>query len=97
MFGLPIAQYRQRPQLERAPHAGPSPGEGEGREHAAVHELVHARWRERDVVALVRQGYTNKEVAETLFVSVKAVEYHMGNIFSKLSIRSRRELRAPRM
>ncbi len=52
--------------------------------------------RERDVVALVRQGYTNKEVAETLFVSVKAVEYHMGNIFSKLGIRSRRELRGPR-
>lgn len=50
--------------------------------------------RERDVVALVRQGYTNREVAETLFVSVKAVEYHMGNIFSKLGIKSRRELRA---
>ena len=49
--------------------------------------------RERDVVALVRQGYTNREVAETLFVSIKAVEYHMGNIFSKLGIRSRRELR----
>ena len=52
--------------------------------------------RERDVVALVRQGYTNREVADTLFVSVKAVEYHMGNIFSKLGIRSRRELRGPR-
>ena len=51
--------------------------------------------RERDVVALVRQGYTNREVAETLFVSVKAVEYHMGNIFAKLGIRSRRELRSP--
>jgi DNA-binding CsgD family transcriptional regulator len=49
--------------------------------------------RERDVVALVRQGYTNREVAETLFVSIKAVEYHMGNIFSKLGISSRRQLR----
>jgi DNA-binding NarL/FixJ family response regulator len=45
------------------------------------------------VVALVQQGYTNREVAATLFVSTKAVEYHMGNIFSKLGIRSRRELR----
>jgi hypothetical protein len=34
---------------------------------------------------LVRQGYTNREIAATLFVSVKAVEYHMGNIFSKLA------------
>ncbi len=58
--------------------------------------IVELTERERDVVALVRQGYTNREIAETLFVSVKAVEYHMGNIFSKLGIRSRRELRRPR-
>ncbi len=58
--------------------------------------VVELTERERDVIALVRQGYTNREVAETLFVSVKAVEYHMGNIFSKLGIRSRRELRGPR-
>lgn len=51
--------------------------------------------RERDVIALVQQGYTNREVAETLFVSTKAVEYHMGNIFAKLGIRSRRELLRP--
>jgi DNA-binding CsgD family transcriptional regulator len=65
-------------------------------ERPALAPAVELTERERDVVALVRQGYTNKEVAETLFVSVKAVEYHMGNIFSKLGIRSRRELRSPR-
>ena len=62
----------------------------------SIMPVVELTERERDVVALVRQGYTNREVAETLFVSVKAVEYHMGNIFSKLGIRSRRELRGPR-
>jgi DNA-binding CsgD family transcriptional regulator len=49
--------------------------------------------RERDVVALVRRGLTNREVAAELYVSEKAVEYHLGNVYAKLGIRSRRELR----
>jgi DNA-binding CsgD family transcriptional regulator/tetratricopeptide (TPR) repeat protein len=49
--------------------------------------------REHDVAALVRRGLTNKEVAASLYVSSKAVEYHLGNIYAKLGISSRRELR----
>jgi DNA-binding CsgD family transcriptional regulator/tetratricopeptide (TPR) repeat protein len=49
--------------------------------------------RENDVVALVAKGMTNREVAAELYVSEKAVEYHLRNIFGKLGIRSRRELR----
>jgi DNA-binding NarL/FixJ family response regulator len=37
---------------------------------------------------------TNREVASSLYVSEKAVEYHLSNIFGKLGIRSRRELPA---
>ncbi len=50
--------------------------------------------RERDVVALVAQGLTNREAAAELYISDKAVEYHLGNVYGKLGIRSRRELRA---
>ncbi len=50
--------------------------------------------RERDVAALVSKGLTNREVAAQLYVSGKAVEYHLGNIYGKLGVRSRRELRA---
>ncbi len=49
--------------------------------------------RERDVAALVAQGRTNKQVAAELYISAKAVEYHLGNIFPKLGIRSRHEIR----
>lgn len=50
--------------------------------------------REQDVASLVATGMTNKEVAAELYVSSKAVEYHLRNIFGKLGIGSRRELRA---
>ena len=49
--------------------------------------------REEDVVALVRQGHTNKEVAAALFLTVKTVEYHLRNIYAKLGFASRSELR----
>jgi DNA-binding CsgD family transcriptional regulator len=42
---------------------------------------------------LAKEGYTNKEIAEHLYVSVKAVEYHLRNAYAKLGISSRRELR----
>ena len=50
--------------------------------------------RERVVARLVADGATNREVAAQLYVSVKGIEYHLGNIFAKLAISSRRELRS---
>jgi DNA-binding CsgD family transcriptional regulator len=50
--------------------------------------------REQDVAALVSKGMTNREVAAELYVSTKAVEYHLRNIYGKLSVTSRNELRA---
>jgi DNA-binding CsgD family transcriptional regulator len=49
--------------------------------------------RERDVAHLVGRGMTNREVGAELFVSAKTVEYHLGRIFAKLDITSRRQLR----
>jgi DNA-binding CsgD family transcriptional regulator len=48
--------------------------------------------REQDVAALVAKGMTNSEVATELYISKKAVEYHLRNIFGKLGITSRRQL-----
>ena len=50
--------------------------------------------RERDVAVLVAQGMSNPEVADHLYVSRKAIEFHLGNIYGKLGITSRRELRS---
>ncbi len=39
-------------------------------------------------------GKTNREIAQALFVTVKAVQWHLGNTYRKLQIRSREELPA---
>ncbi len=44
------------------------------------------------VASLAARTMTNREIAETLFVSQKTVETHLSNAFGKLGISSRREL-----
>ena len=48
--------------------------------------------RELRVAALVAKGATNRDVAQTLYVTPKTVEVHLSNTYRKLGIRSRREL-----
>lgn len=48
--------------------------------------------RERQVVKLVGEGRTTREIADALLISVKTVERHRSNIFSKLGVKDRVEL-----
>jgi DNA-binding CsgD family transcriptional regulator len=47
---------------------------------------------ERRIVLLARDGSTNREIAESLWLSVKTVEMHLGHAYRKLGVSSRREL-----
>jgi DNA-binding CsgD family transcriptional regulator len=47
---------------------------------------------ERRVAELAASGMTNREIAQTLFVTPKTVDYHMRHVFQKLNLSSRREL-----
>jgi DNA-binding CsgD family transcriptional regulator len=42
--------------------------------------------REREVLALIAEGRTNREIGERLFISQKTVGVHVGNILSKLRV-----------
>jgi DNA-binding NarL/FixJ family response regulator len=48
--------------------------------------------RETEVVKLVAESYTNREIAETLVISEKTVDRHRSNILEKLGMRDRVEL-----
>gem|GEM_PF-1847423 len=50
--------------------------------------------RELDVLAGIRRGDTNAEIAATLYLSPKTVEHHVGRILGKLGVRTRAEAAA---
>ncbi len=50
--------------------------------------------RENEVLALVAQGYSNKEIADHLPLSYETVRTHLKNIYEKLHVRSRTEAAA---
>jgi DNA-binding CsgD family transcriptional regulator len=57
---------------------------------AAVVELTA---QEAQIARLVREGLSNPEISTQLYLSPRTVEWHLGNVFTKLDIRSRRQLR----
>jgi DNA-binding CsgD family transcriptional regulator len=50
--------------------------------------------KEQAVARLVAEGLSNREAAAELYLSAKAIEYHLANIFAKVGITSRRQLPA---
>ena len=79
-FLYPAAVQRADPRLPRARARGEAPPDD---------PLTP---RETEVVKLVAEGYTSREIAETLVISEKTVERHRANILEKLGMRDRVEL-----
>ena len=61
----------------------------QGSEAAGIEKLTP---RERDVVNLIARGYTYRETAARMEISVKTLETHLRHIFDKLGVASRHEL-----
>jgi DNA-binding NarL/FixJ family response regulator len=60
-------------------------------ESIGSHPVEALSEREVEVLRLLGQGFTNKDIAQTLILSVRTVEAHLRNIYGKLGVRSRTE------
>jgi DNA-binding NarL/FixJ family response regulator len=80
------AVIRQFVANEEAPAAQAPVSAGRERERSPLSQ------REREIVALVAQGFKNKEMAEKMFISEQTVKNHLHNIFDKLGVSDRLEL-----
>src|SRR5690242_19987239 len=83
-----IRQFVANEEAPQAPPPPPPPTSGsQGRER----ERSPLSQREREIVALVAQGFKNKEMAEKMFISEQTVKNHLHNIFDKLGVSDRLE------
>ena len=55
-------------------------------------ELDKLSQREREVLKLIARGYSYKEVAKELFISIKTVETHVSSVLRKLQLSNRHQL-----
>jgi DNA-binding CsgD family transcriptional regulator len=86
-----VESLGRRARIELAP--APSPANGTAREAApdtGLHRLGLTP-REREVLALVADGRTNRQIAEALFISAKTASVHVSNILAKLGVANRAE------
>jgi DNA-binding CsgD family transcriptional regulator/tetratricopeptide (TPR) repeat protein len=98
---LPSVALRSAGQSARAPGPAPSPGVPvmaspiaaafAGGAPSRPEPAFGLSNREREVLALIVEGRTNREIGERLFISQKTVGVHVGNILAKLGVSGRVE------
>jgi non-specific serine/threonine protein kinase len=63
----------------------------QSRENPPEVELSTLTEREREVLALLADGLSNKAIAARLYLSVRTVDGHLSNLYSRLGVRSLRK------
>ena len=90
---LAAVSPRARPDAAAAARAA-APAAEEEAPAPAAEDPFGLTPRERQVLALVAEGRTNREIGEVLFMAEKTASVHVSRILSKLDVRSRTEAAA---
>jgi DNA-binding NarL/FixJ family response regulator len=83
-----LERLAQRARLDLAPPGQPA------EETSGLAELLGLTPREAEVLGLVARGYTNRQIAAALVISVKTASVHVSHILEKLDARNRVEAAA---
>jgi len=78
--------YCPKAQIKTDQTKGPN-GDGSSRNIKAIGEIPLTS-RELEIIRFIAQGVSNREIADTLFISVRTVETHRKNLMQKLHIKS---------
>lgn len=85
-----------RPFLERCQAELPVPASSSAlrpRRDGNRHGGARLSAREWEIAQLVGRAHTNREIGDELLISTKTVEFHLSNVYAKLNVANRRELR----
>jgi len=100
--GKPMARllYDSASRPDASPYAGrllaafPAKQQAEAYAKAEGGGVEPLSGRELEVLGLIAQGLSNKEIAERIFLSLRTVKWHTTNIFAKLGVGNRTEAAA---
>jgi DNA-binding CsgD family transcriptional regulator len=88
-LAVELERLAERARLDLAP-----PDAGAAERKQDMEEILGLTPREAEVLKLIARGYTNREIAETLVISVKTAGVHVSNILRKLDAPNRLEAAA---
>jgi DNA-binding CsgD family transcriptional regulator/tetratricopeptide (TPR) repeat protein len=89
-----IDALARRARIEVAPAADGIAADGGAPEPVDAIDELGLTPREREVLVLLADGRTNRQIAEALFISVKTASVHVSNILAKLGVTNRGEAAA---
>jgi DNA-binding CsgD family transcriptional regulator/tetratricopeptide (TPR) repeat protein len=94
LLAAEVGSLARRARIDLPDAAGGRAQDGPPPEEQAVTDELGLTPREREVLALVADGRTNRQIAEALFISNKTASVHVSNILAKLGVANRGEAAA---
>jgi ATP/maltotriose-dependent transcriptional regulator MalT len=88
-LGIWLALKLVRPKIQTVVIETPAPATSEFRINEKLLKELRISTRELEVLQLMSQGFSNQQIADSIFVSVSTVKTHANNLFLKMEVERR--------